>query len=493
MEAAIRSDIPTYAGGLGVLVGDKIKAARDMGVEAEVVTFAYPFGYVRHVIEDGEIRAEPEPYEPEKVFQIFDEREINLGGEKVHVKILRGERSWLIESEIAKRLYIEEEPVERLKKEILLGKVAAQIFLENNFEVLHVEESHAAFAAYEVKKAKQETRIVFTTHTPLPYGHETWGGDVLQRFYPELGETNMTKLAIANANFVNCVSRMHCEVMREFLEGRTDYITNGVHASWMQSALREKIAACGCDPLEAPEKLVYAGNLEWEELREAKLRAKEELVREVNEHAFKNAEFASDAFTVGIARRFSPYKRVDLLARNLFRLESLASNKPLQIVFAGVSHPRDSAGMEMVRRVVEAVKRAKYTRIAYFPYYNVSLAAKIIGGCDLWINIPREEQEACGTSWMKAMLNGCVLVSTRAGGVPEAAIHGFNSLLIPRALEEDQVRELFAHLKRMLYSYYDAEREFYEIARNAVASSASLTARRMMMEYVRRAYGKSYK
>ena len=448
MEAAVENNAHTYSGGLGVLVGDKIRAAQDMKKPVDVITFSYPEGYVRNRVVDGKIIAETNPYEPEKMFREWDTFTLKTGFGDVSIKILQGKNSWFIHTDLANRLYVEDGGEHRLKKEIIIGKVAEKLFLQEGFDVLHVEESQCAFAGLELKKASPKSRVVFTTHTPLPHGHETWDSEIVKKLYSPLGKLNMTKLALDSCDFVNCVSKMQRDIMNPFLQERAKFITNGVHKSWK-----------------------HAGG---------KRKAKQELLKAVKNQAFHTKDF-DDSFTIGIARRFTSYKRMDLVFSEFDKLEELAKHTPIQIVFAGVAHPSDTEGIKTIERVLETAATAKHVRIAYFPNYDMDLARKMIAGSDAWMNVPVEGQEASGTSWMKAMMNGTILISTVSGSVPEFADAG-NALLIPPGSAKEQGLSLFNLIKRA------AQEDTHEMSKAAIAVSDKVSAKRMMEEYFSRAY-----
>ncbi len=433
MEAGIWSDVPTYAGGLGVLVGDKLLAARDMGKRVESLTFSYPLGYASVRVVDGKPLIEPGIYDPLKRFKLKESFELRTRFGRVEVQLLKKGRSWFIHTPLAQRLYIDT-PEERLKKEIILGMVAAR--LADGYDVLHLEESHAALAGHFYRGS---ARIVFTTHTPLPHGHEVWERSLVRKLLGWDRELNMTRLALEHASYVNCVSRMQRELMNPYLDGRADYITNGVHRRW-----------------------IYRGN------------ARARLARLVNERAYRSADFG-DRFTIGIARRFTGYKRLDLPVRVLDRLAEL----PVQIVYSGNVHPADGQGIEMLQRVLDAIGGSKLP-IAYLPGYDIDTAKLMVAGSDVWLNLPVESKEASGTSWMKAMLNGTVPVTTASGSVPEFCRDGENALIIPAGPEEQQASFLVQKIGEALKRHD----ELSEAARQ----TEGLSAERMMREYFERAY-----
>ncbi len=473
MEAALKNEVNTYAGGLGILVGDKLRAARDMKLDLDVITFAYPGGYVKHKIENDKILCEPNPYNPRKFFKVHDEFNLKTKFGNIPITLLRGKNSWLIQTDFAKRLYIEKNDEARLKKEIIFGLTAAKVLKENNYDILHLEESHAAFI---VPKIQKKRRMVFTTHTPLPHGHEVWPKNDVKKLFGKT-ENNLTKLALSRADYVNCVSRMHRDVANEHLGGRADYVTNGVHISWMHKKI-QKLAGT------SPEKLIYAHSLSTDKIASEKDKMRRTLARFINENAFKNKEFKEDVLTIGIARRFTGYKRLDMILKELSVLENMAEKTPLQIVFAGMAHPNDISGIKMIEYVIGIIEHAKHVSLAYLPYYDMEIAKTMIAGSDVWLNLPYEEKEASGTSWMKAMMNGTILISTQSGSVPEFSVHNENSLLLPYGDSEIQRKTLLKNIK--LLSLMGDRR--FEMARNAIATSSRLTAKRMMNEYLSRAY-----
>ncbi|MBR9690010.1 MAG: glycosyltransferase [Candidatus Altiarchaeota archaeon] len=484
MEAALWNEVPTYAGGLGILVGDKIRAAQDTGLKMDALTFSYPQGYIKHKIEDGKVIAEPNPYNPKKKFKSAGSFEADTKFGKIPWELLKGENSWFVHTDFAEKLYIENSQEDRLKKEIILGKAAAQVFSDKNYDILHIEESNAAFSGEEVRRAHPKKRIVFTTHTPLPYGHEKWEGEIAKSIYGK-EHVSMTETAMKSANYVNCVSRMQRDIMNPYLGGRADYITNGVHVgTWMHPVIKKLVKNCVGDIEKSPEKLANAVCINTKELKEARSKINEQLVKKVNSSAFKNMDFEAGNLTVSIARRFTGYKRLDMILSEFSTLEGMAKNKPIQIIFAGMAHPLDVEGLKTIEKVISIAGEAKNVKIAYFPEYNMDLAKTMIAGSDLWLNVPQEEREASGTSWMKAMMNGTVLVSTVSGSVPEYSINRQNSLLISPGDYRTQSKQLLEHIN------YALRTDTSEISRGAITAASHLTARRMIMEYESRAYSK---
>lgn len=480
MEAALESSLPTYAGGLGVLVGDKLKAAWDLKKDIEVLTFSYPQGYVRHRIEGGKVVAEASPWDPHSHFRSYGERDVKTPFGTVSVELLRRKDAWLVHTDLAPRLYVDTHE-ERLKKEVLLGAVAARLCVEQGFDVLHMEESNTAFAGDRLRRVAPDKRVVFTTHTPLPHGHEIWDAVAARRLHGYDRKVSMTDLALKNSDYVNCVSRMQRDVLNPHLGHRAEYITNGVHVDWLHPAVEELLKNTVGNVRSNPTLLANAHHIDLPALHDARVRAKEELIREVNEHAHRNWDFHPEVFTVGIARRFTSYKRMDLLLREFDRLEGIAHHRGLQVVYAGVAHPSDREGMETIEKVLEYSRKSNHVGVAYFPDYDMDRAKKMIAGADAWLNVPEERREASGTSWMKAMLNGTLVISTRSGSVPEFCDET-NSLLIDRGTTDWQARQLADHIA------HASSTDLEEMRRSAIAASAGVTARRMVLEYLTKAY-----
>lgn len=475
MEAAVVPEGKTYAGGLGILVGDKMRAAEAVGMEVDVLTFSYPQGYVRQRVVDREIVSEPTPWEPEAVFQKVGELDVNMEFGRIGVEILRRGHAFLVHTGLAERLYVESSPEDRLKKEVLLGKVAAELFEEGEYDIMHMEESHTVFAGLELtarRGSSARKHLVFTTHTPLAHGHERWDASLLARIYGSplgQGTVNLTKVAMRISGVCNAVSRLHAQVMAR--QGYPmPYVTNGVHfETWAAEEIVEDV--------NAPERLIYFDG----ELEEIKAKNRERLVDVVNKKAILSEDFSGDALTIAVARRFTGYKRNTLVLRNIGALERIAKEKPVQIVLAGQAHPADREGIEQIRQALRAVESVKHVRIALFPWYDMELAQTLVQGADVWLFYPREEDEACGTSWMKAMMNGAHVIATKAGGVPEFCTHGRNAWLLDPGDDNAQAARMYAIIRRLAEKF--GRREFYDVPVRAVRTSAHLLARRMMVDY----------
>ncbi|MBR9680965.1 MAG: glycosyltransferase [Candidatus Altiarchaeota archaeon] len=482
MEAAFENKINTYAGGLGILVGDKVKAAKDLKLNLDVVTFSYPGGYASNKVEGDKLIVGPKPWNPKRKTKSSGKYTIKTNFGEVEYELLRGNGFWMIHTpEFANRLYIEYSNEERLKKEVILGEVAAKLTAEKKYQILHMEESHAAFGGEALRKKGKKQKIVFTTHTPLPHGHENWTGNFVKSI-TGYDSVKMTKLALKNANYVNCVSRMQRDILNEFLDNRSDFVTNGVHTSWMHKKLETLVSSCVGDVLKKPQNMVNSLCIDTRELRDTKAKMNAELVNKINKEAYAPKTFVPGNFTIGIARRFTGYKRLDLILREWDMLENLAREKPIQIIYSGIAHPSDKEGINQIEAMLKRARDSKHVKIAYFPNYDMDIAKIMLAGSHAWLNVPNEEGEASGTSWMKAMMNATLLISTSAGSVPEYAIDKQNSLIIPRGYDEYQAKALLGKIR------YAVNNDLTEMQKSAIATSAHLTARRMMSEYISKAY-----
>jgi len=493
MEAAIKPKIHTYAGGLGILVGDKLRASEDMGLDVNVLTFAYPQGYVQHKIEEGQVTCETQDYSPSKHFKKAGEAEIRTKFGQVAYTLYRDGHAWLVDTELAPRLYVEACQEDRLKKEIVLGKVAASLFKDLEADILHVEESHGVFAALEVRKTPtgKQTPIIFTTHTPLLHGHERWEATQVEQYYGKIGyegSINTSDVLRSLANKVNAVSRMHADNMRCMSQWELDYVTNGVRLSWMDESVKEVVESSVGDIHEESCRLAHAKAVTFPELRDAKTCCRTRLVDYVNKHGVISEDFSPDAFTIGAARRFSIYKRMDLLLKRMDRLESYAGKHPLQIVYSGLAHPHDTAGIQQIEKMLQQIGGTRKVKLAFLPGYDSEMGKLMVAGSDIWLDNPKEKDEACGTSWMKACINGTPMLGTYFGGVPEYLIDGQNAYMIGPGTDEEQSLWLAEKVKVAMNQFYEKSREFYDVARSALASSAGMTARRMMKEYFNRIY-----
>lgn len=455
MEYGLSEQLPIYAGGLGVLAGDYIKAANDLGLPMVAMGILWRQDYTHQFI--------GEDLRPYDVYPNMDYRFLKDTGVTVTVRV-RGEDVickvrladqygniplYLLDTNfpgsahgwMTNRLY-GGVAQDRVAAEIILGigGIRALRALNIPVEVYHFNEGHAALAGIELIREKmqeqgmsfddswRETKkqVVFTTHTPVAAGNESHDLDLLQLMEAYNGLTkkqmitlggdpfNMTVAALRLARIANAVSKTHGHTARHMWRGVFKAapiisITNGVHIdTWQDRGIREAFK-------------------KGEDLWEPHLRLKRDLVGYIRQHT--GTQLNENALIVGFARRAAPYKRSDLIFRNEEIIEPLLRDKKIQLVFSGKAHPDDSMGKDIIKALIE--KDRKYQdSIVFLENYNMEVARMMVRGCDLWLNNPRRPLEASGTSGMKAAVNGVLNLSVVDGWVGEGPQYGVSGWLI---------------------------------------------------------------
>lgn len=531
MEIALDDGIPTYSGGLGVLAGDMLRSAADGGYPLVAVTLVYHRGYFRQQVDgDGRQSALPDGWQPASRLQPTHLRTtVTIEGRPVHVAAWRTTVDGVSGSDVPVFLLDtdlpENDPIDRrwtdelyggdrryrLAQEIILGlggKAIVDAATHGTVELYHLNEGHSALvvaalvAQHHGNMPAVRGACVFTTHTPVPAGHDRFARELVEQMVDpstlrtlvgmgqlDRGELNMTELALAGAGRANAVAMRHAEVSQAMFPGYAiEAITNGVHLrTWIAAPLAElydrHLAGWQSDNF----RLRHAVGLPLDELRAAHRRAKEELAAAIA--ARDGVAFDPDAFTLGFARRAATYKRADLLFSDLERLEHIAQTRgPLQLVFGGKAHPQDEFGQALIARVFDAMKRLpKSIRAVYLENYDMALAKQFIPGVDCWLNTPRRPEEASGTSGMKAAANGVPSLSTLDGWwvegyLPNTTGWAIGGLHDPAETDADA---LYATLEQaVLPLYYDAPDRYAEMMRGAIAFNAShFNTERMMHEY----------
>jgi starch phosphorylase len=420
----------------------------------------------------------------------------------------------------------------RLCQELVLGIGGVRILRaigHDNLERFHMNEGHASLLTLELldEEAKRAGRssitehdvgavmekCVFTTHTPVPAGHDQFPMDLVNRIlghrqeivqmkdvFCHKGVLNMTYLALNLSHYVNGVAKKHGEVSRMmFARYRIDSITNGVHATtWVADPFRELFDRYISGWRGDNFSLRYALNIPNEQMWEAHTQAKEQLIRYVNQET--NLGLDASLFTIGFARRMTAYKRADLLLTDTSRLKSIASKAgPMQVIYAGKAHPQDQGGKEIIRRIFQSKESIKDdVKIAFLQHYNLELGKIMTSGVDLWLNTPQPPYEASGTSGMKAALNGVPSLSVLDGWWIEGCIEGVTGWAIGgmnRGEEEDDSRSsdassLYDKLEnKIVPTFYSDRSRWITVMRHAIALSGSFfNTQRMLQQYVLKAY-----
>jgi glycogen phosphorylase len=545
MEIAILPSMPTYSVGLGVLAGDTLRSASDAGLNLAAVTLVHRKGYFRQVLgADGNQSAVEQPWSPEATLP----REsavvtVNIEGRQVAIQAWRYDMEgvsgkvipiYMLDTDLPQNHEEDRKLTDhlyggdsdyRLRQEAVLGIGGALILEELGYHpaVYHMNEGHAALltvALMELQLAggglsnisEQDVaaireHCVFTTHTPVPAGHDRFSMDQARRILGEdcagvlerlgcchEGLLNMTYIALRFSRFVNGVAMQHGIVSRlMFPEYAIDAITNGVHAvTWtapsFQKVFDQSLPRWRTDNLA----LRYAIDIPEEEIAAAHGVSKRALLDEVASRT--GIALDPDVFTIGFARRVATYKRADLLFSQPEKIVALAEKfGGLQILYAGKAHPADDPGKALIRRVVEIAKGLDSAKlhIIYLENYEWILGGLLTGGVDLWLNNPKRPYEASGTSGMKAAINGVPSLSVLDGWWIEGCIEGMTGWAIPDF--EDEAQESAAIYERLeetiLPMYYQQPKSWQEVMRSTIALNGSFfNTQRMLGQYVLNAY-----
>jgi len=551
MEVGLEPDMPTYAGGLGILAGDTLRAAADLCLPVVGVTLVHRQGYFRQELSDDGWQSEhPVPWAPERRLEPVGVRvEIPLEGRPVHIRAWRHTVRGATGHTVALLLLDTDLPENaeehrgltdhlyggdaryRLCQEAVLGLGGVAMLRAlgwRDVAVYHMNEGHSALLALalleELEAARAgdgppdrealeavRRRCVFTTHTPVAAGHDRFPMDLVRHVLGQEravrleragcaagGELDMTRTALRLSGFVNGVAMRHREVTRKmFPEHRIGAITNGVHAvTWTSPAMRAVFDR------HIPEWRVQNGNLRYaveiplEEIVEAHRASRIRLLEEIERRIGRRLD--PDALTIGFARRAAPYKRVTLAFTDPERLRALSRDAGrLQFVLAGKAHPGDGVGRELIHRVHEAARAlGEDLPVVYLEDYDMRLGALLTAGVDLWLNTPRQPLEASGTSGMKAALNGVPSLSILDGWWIEGHVEGVTGWAIGEAWsggDPDDGADAAAFYEKLesavIPTFYSRPDAYAHMRRWAIALNGSFfNAERMLLQYAVHAY-----
>jgi glycogen phosphorylase len=546
MEIAVASGVATYSGGLGVLAGDVVRAAADAGYPMAGVTLLYREGYFRqHLDASGGQHEAPQSWHPEALLeQVPTVVTLPISGRPVAVGVWRYDVTG-VDGDVVPVYFLDTDRPEnddgaraltralyggdaryRLEQEALLGLGTVAVLRALGHERIatyHMNEGHAALLVLALLEqlratphglpthddlARVRERCVFTTHTPVPAGHDCFGLDLAQdvlgaEYVATLRALdltdhdllNMTHLALRATRFTNAVAMKHGEVSRAmFPDAAITAITNGVHAgTWtsppFQALFDRHLPGWRRDNWQ----LRQAVGIPLPEIAGAHAAAKHALIERVAHATGKLLD--PNRFTIGLARRATAYKRNDLILRDAERLRRIAQRfGGIQIVFGGKAHPRDWDGKGMIQHIVgTAPGLAGDVDIVYVEDYDMSWGAALTAGADVWLNTPRPPNEASGTSGMKAALNGVPSLSVMDGWWIEAALDGITGWSIDAETGHDDARTADAlyHLLEhtILPAYTDDRDRYLTVMRGAIAFNAShFNAQRMLAQYAIDAY-----
>lgn len=544
MEIGLRQELPTYSGGLGILAGDILKGAADLGVPMAGITLLYRKGYFRQSIDaDGWQQEFPEEWKPEQgLYLLPNEVSVQVSDRTVKV------RAWMTElvgtSGFPVPVYFldtdfeENDPEDRpltaslyggderyrLAQEVILGIGGLRMLRDLGYKRLntfHLNEGHAGFLTLELLREqgyedleKIKDQVVFTTHTPVSAGHDHFSMDLVRQvlspiFASQLeklmgsGGVSMTDLGFRLSRFVNGVSRKHAQVSRELfhLPG-IEAITNGVHSrTWTCPGFRKLFdtAIPGWD--SDPSRLIQALHLPDEDVWKTHQAAKMRLLARVMEDT--GVELDPEMLTIGFGRRAAAYKRADMIFNDIDRLAEICSGKA-QFIFSGKAHPKDQDGKQVLQRVIRASRKlAPALQVVFLPNYNIETASLMTSGVDVWLNTPTRPREASGTSGMKCAHNGVLNFSVLDGWWIEGWLEDITGWSIgPEPLPgsqdnrtEEDVEDFYAKLeKRVIPTYLKDRSRWVWMMKNAIALNASVfNTHRLVREYCEKAYGIAFR
>jgi starch phosphorylase len=569
MEIALENAMPSYSGGLGVLAGDTIRAAADLRLPMVAVSLLYRRGFFsQHLSEDGSQTEEPvvwkvEDFLKEETARItvpLENRRVELRAWRYDVKGVRGfvVPVYFLDADLPSNAEWDRnltgglyggDSYYRLCQEVLLGIGGVRMLRELGYEDLtryHMNEGHAALLSLEllgeeaVKAGrtaingedieKVRAKCVFTTHTPVPAGHDRFPIEYLTRVFPQqskffdlkdAGVAELVKRSLQteqnypdlqeaaakgahlNMTYLNGVAKQHGVTSRQmFPEVPIEAITNGVHAgTWTSPPFQQLFDRQIAQWREDNYSLRSALGLPPEEVWSAHLIAKHELLEAVREKTGLSLD--EEVFTIGFARRATGYKRADLILSDLDRLRQIAKNAGhFQIIYAGKAHPNDGGGKDIIRRIFHAKKALrKAVPVVFLDEYNLDLGGKMTSGVDLWLNTPQFPLEASGTSGMKSALNGVPSLSILDGWWVEGHIEGVTGWSIgePRRtmdvsdIATDNAKEaesLYWKLENIILPmFYKEPRLYIQIMQHAIAINGSFfNTQRMVQQYITDAY-----
>ena len=546
MEMALRPEMHTYSGGLGVLAGDMARSCADLELPVVFVTLISRQGYLRQEIDEAGWQIEhPDPWETRKfatplrakVAVPIRDREVWVRpwlyvvdsplGSKVPILLLDTDldENHPDDRGITDHLYGGDQEY-RLKQEIVLGICGLRLLSALGFggiRLYHLNEGHAALLAldllrrylrpgdqirspddlhYDIGRVRE--MCIFTTHTPVEAGHDRFPYGLVEGLlskYIEIdqlkilaGESdmNMTRLALQLSGYVNGVAIRHAKTAGQMFPGyRIRAITNGVHLpTWVHPAFQEIYNRNYPSWSHEPAVLSQADQLPSDEVWAAHTAAKRDLVNFVARSGGCHLDPGKPI--IGYARRMTSYKRPELLFTDLERLAKVNDRFPFQVVLSGKAHPHDEPGkahIQAIHRHIAALRDR--IPVAFLPDYNLDIARALIAGVDIWLNTPIPPMEASGTSGMKAALNGGLNLSVLDGWWVEACIEGVTGWSIGHdGAAEVSAEDLYAKLENVVLPLYCGNREGWITMMKAAISKIAFhfNTQRMMRRYAAEAY-----
>lgn len=549
MEFGIDPAIPTYSGGLGILAGDTIRAAADLGLPMVGMTLLHRKGYFRqHLDIFGNQSESDAEWNPEEFLEKLPIRVlVPIAGHQAPVQVWRYivqgafghdvplyfldtdlPENGMWERSLSGYLYGGDARY-RLGQEAVLGWGGIAMLRALGYrkvQAYHMNEGHSALltlalleeqtwgrglgAASNTDREAIRQQCVFTTHTPLRAGHDEFPLDLVREVLGNertdflmstqccpYGVLNMTNLALDFSRYINGVSMRHEKVSQSvFSNYPIDSVTNGVHATtWTSLPFRRIFDRYISGWRRDNHYLRYVVGIPLEDIWQAHTEAKQAMLAEVERRS--GVRLDPGAMTLGFARRATLYKRSDLIFHDLERLKRIAKEAgPFQVIFGGKSHPHDGGGKALIRQVFQAASALKgIIPVVYLEEYDIALAKHLCSGVDLWLNTPQKPQEASGTSGMKAALNGVPSLSVLDGWWIEGHIEGVTGWSIGEGWQSESsldsdAASLYDKLENVILPlFYKRPNGYTGVMRSAIALNGSyFTAQRMLVQYLQNAY-----
>lgn len=545
MEIALGPALPTYSGGLGVLAGDVLRSAADLGLPLVGVTLLYRKGYfVQHLDQSGWQTESDVTWSPADHVEPVDVTvTVAVEARSVLVRAwrftVRGDDGmtvpvFLLDTDVegntaedrrlTDHLYGGDDRY-RLSQEVVLGIGGVRLLRALGYTDIvrfHLNEGHSALLTLELLAEQRRTGLemahavdavkrlcVFTTHTPVPAGHDRFttelatrvlGGDAMTLLHDLQccgTELNLTHVGLMLSHYVNGVTQRHGQVSQSMFPAYPiGSITNGVHAAtWTAPAFQDLFDRTIPDWRNDNFSLRYAFSIPRSEIRAAHATAKRALLDDVRRRT--GITWSAEAFTIGFARRATTYKRPMLLFHDGQALREIArAFGGLQVVFAGKAHPRDRPGKHLIQDVFRQQALAPDVRVAVLPNYDLDVGRLMTAGVDLWLNTPLPPLEASGTSGMKAALNGVPSASVLDGWWREGHLEGVTGWAIgprerhPHRSDEEDAHALYEVLRRSILPLFaGAPDQWAAVMRTTIAINGSFfNTQRMLMEYAIHAY-----
>ena len=537
MEVGVNNAIHTYAGGLGILAGDTLKAGADVDAPMVGITLLYKNGYFKQDIieETGHQKACSDDWDYEHILTklpqtctiTIHEREVQIGiwkydipggsGGSLPLYFLDADIEGNHDDERAASSYLYSKfPHTRITQEIILGVggVAAMEALGYQIDTYHLNESHAGFAIlalHEMFGNRQEAqnKVVFTTHTPVKHGHTIYEesyvrsflkGGVAEYIHPEdlnEGNMHMTNFCLHNSRYANAVARKHAETsLNMFPDHTIDAITNGIHTASWTSKITQDVFDEYIDGWRQDFSLLRNSHLIPDPvIAEMKRENKKEMIAYLAEK--HQLELSEHVCTLGFARRVDAYKRLNFITQDIERLKKIAHTYGgIQILFSGKAYPDSQVQAAAIQEIVKLSQIDHgLLKIHFIEGYDMELSLKLVSGVDVWLNNPIRPKEASGTSGMKAAANGTMNFSVIDGWWVE----GWNENITGWAIGDESSHIGNEHYERehmysklehvILPMYHNDSKHWIEMMKNAISiNGGHFQTHRMLLEYIAKAY-----